>query len=465
MAVVNVLPTSAVSGTTVVKFSFLSWLESQEQDRADKYAMYRNYYEGEQATQLTARLRKFLELGNKAPEFNLNVCPIVVDELADKLTVSGFDCGTDKALSEAVKQWWEASRMDATQGVVHRGAVRDGDTYLMVEWNDEAGRPVFTQENAFNGTEGVHLVYSNERRTNPLVAIKTWTITSGPETATKRTNLYYPDRIEKYSDYGSGGRWQEYRDEADPRWPIPWLDKDRKPLGVPVIHWRNKDLGYSYGLSEEDDVIPMQNATNKTVIDLLAAADSTAFGIPYMTGGKPTLDGFNAGSWVYSENPDAKLGILSPADLTGLIALHDAFIADVAKITRTPLSAFQVTGAVAAEGTLKEQRAGLNAKIGDRQVGMGNSWEDALYLAVRLHNTFGNGGLNADQHISTVWKDPEAPSAAELAEQVNAANTAGAMSIETKVRTLHPEWEQKAIDAEVALIRAEQMVPDVGPLP
>jgi len=48
-------------------------------------------------------------------------------------------------------------------------------------------------------------------------------------------------------------------------------------LGVPVVHFRNNDQGYDYGASELSSVIPLQNALNKTIIDLLASADTSAF--------------------------------------------------------------------------------------------------------------------------------------------------------------------------------------------
>ena len=42
-----------------------------------------------------------------------------------------------------------------------------------------------------------------------------------------------------------------------------------------------------------------------------------------------------------------------------------------------------------------------------------------------------------------------------------------AVSTDTKVRMLHPDWDEEQIAAEVALIQAETgaAVPDIGPLP
>lgn len=461
MAILNMFK-PAVSGEQVVQLSYLDWLESQESERAAKYATFREYYDGEQATQLTARMRKFLEL-KADQEFSLNICPLIVDSLAEKLMVARFDCEDE---SDLPAEWWSRSRMDAVQMVTHRSAVRDGDTYVICSWDNANGRPRFTHENAWDGTDGTHIVYSDENRETAVVAIKRWLIRTGAGTMTRRTNLYFPDRIEKYYSV-NGSTWMRYEEDGKP-WPIPWIGHDGKPLGIPVVHFRNRDQGYSYGESELDDVLPIQNALNKAFIDLLAAADTTGFRNYWMTGGKPPDDMVTApGTWIWHEDPAARIGVMDGASLDGLIQIKDTVMADGGKITRTPLSFFQLTGQVAAAGTLKEQRSGLIAKARDRQTVFGNAWEDLMYFARCLHNTFGDGGLDESLEVSAIWKDDEKPDPKELAEEVELLTRAQAASIETKVRILHPDWTKDEIAAEVKTIRAEQAmdVPDIGPLP
>ena len=90
------------TGMDMIQLSYLADLESQENDRAAKYVMLRDYYDGNHATQLTARLRKFLELKDDQ-EFNLNLCPIVVDALAEKLKVAHFECDNKP---DVLREWW-----------------------------------------------------------------------------------------------------------------------------------------------------------------------------------------------------------------------------------------------------------------------------------------------------------------------------------------------------------------------
>lgn len=395
---VAAMPESAID---VQRLSFLRWLDAQEQERQAKYRQSRDYYNGAHDTQLTDRQRRFLEI-KAGQEFNYNLCPVVVDALAEKLQVTGIDCEDG---SELLWDWWQRNRMDGTQSVVHLSAVRDGDTYLMVEWDNEQRRPVFSHQLAYDGEQGCHVIYQSADRRMPLAAVKYWWVEEDGAGKYRRANIYHPDRIEKFVAR-VGGEWQEYHLTGE-EWPAPWVAKDGTPLGIPVIHFRNREQGYSYGESELEDPIPLQNALNKSMIDLIAAADSTAFRILWMTGGDPTGISVAPGSWVYSTNADAKCGALDGADLGPMIALKDSVALDIARQTRTPVSYFQMSGQVAAEGTLKQQEAGLIAKVRNRMVGMGNSWEDAFYLARRLHNTFGSGGMDETQPITCVWADPE----------------------------------------------------------
>jgi hypothetical protein len=92
-----------------------------------------------------------------------------------------------------------------------------------------------------------------------------------------------------------------------------------------------------------------------------------------------------------------------------LIDYKDAFAFEIARVSRTPLSFFQITREVAAEGTLKQEEAGLVSRAKNRQVAFGNSWEDAFIMARKLENTFGTkyGELDEEKKISTTWADPE----------------------------------------------------------
>ena len=107
--------------------------------------------------------------------------------------------------------------------------------------------------------------------------------------------------------------------------------------------------------------------------------------------------------------PDTAVGIdvVDPVDLRGMIEGLDSYIIKLAQVTDTPISRFQMTRQIAAEGTLKQQEEPLLAKVRARQVLFGNSWEDVLYMSRRQANVFGRAGMDEDSRISTQWKPPE----------------------------------------------------------
>lgn len=405
------------------RLTFLEWLANQEAARRAEYALYRDYYDGEHSAQLTERLKKFLNI-KSGLEFNLNLCPVVVDSLAERLVVTGFDAGEQSA---TFWSWWEQNDMDGVQADLHLSAVRDGDGYILVDWDEGQGRPAFWHELACDG-DGVTVHYG-ERRKEPIFASKRWRVESenpGEAGKVRRLNLYYPNRIEKYIDTGDrkqgDGRlevWAEFSENSGDPWPIPWTmnnKPDGEPIGVPVVHFRNRAQGYNHGQSELKSVLGPQNGLNKSVIDLLSAADTGAFGIRWVTGGDTGGADVYPGAIYSFDSSDTRVGTWEAMDLSQLINMVNQFKLWAAQVSRTPISAFQITGQIAAEGTLKQQESGLVAKAENRQVFFGNSWERVMELGRRLNNVFGNEEMNEEQNISTQWASAETRSALDDAQ-------------------------------------------------
>ena len=414
----NLLPTMTPSqnGTpNPARLSFLDWLAKEDATKQSKYQEYRDYYEGNHRTQLTSRMRSFLQIGTDT-EFNGNYCPIVVDALAERLKVIGFDAGDhggmfdDKESAGELVEWWKRNRMDEIQIEVHNSAIRDGDTFIITEYDNDTEMPCFTHELAYDGREGVKVHYRKDKRRQIAFASKRWRVESeGSGAGTmRRLNIYTEDAIYKYidSDGGRENAWIPYEVEGED-WPLEWKDKNGNPLGVPVFHFRNNAKGYEDGISEIDKVIPQQNALNKSLIDLLASADTTAFRIFTMTGADPTSIDLAPGSWVYSEDPDSSIGVIDGMDMRPMIAVVDSFVTRIAQISRTPLSYFQASKQVASGDTQRANDSGLVSKAIDRSVSFGNTWEDVMGMAAKLHNTFGNGSIHDDTLVNCLWDDFE----------------------------------------------------------
>ena len=178
--------------------------------------------------------------------------------------------------------------------------------------------------------------------------------------------------------------------------------------GIPLFHYRNRSDGYNYGKSELHDVVPLQNALNKSIIDLVAAADTTGFRLYWMTGGDPSSLEIVPGSWIFATDPEAKFGHIAGEDLSKLIEFKDSFAMEIARVSRTPLSFFQITGQVSSEGTLKQQESGLVSRAKKRQVEFGNTWEDVMAFCRKLWNIYqSEPTLEESATIDAQWDDPE----------------------------------------------------------
>lgn len=407
--------------STMIRESVMRHLENAEQANQKNYTLYRDYYDGLHQTMLTARIKAFLNLNNDI-EFNVNYCPIVVDALAERLKVTGFDAGDQ---GEVMWQWWRDSRMDAQQGVVHTGAIRDGDFFEMVEWDNEEGRPCFSFETACADGMGVKVHYSTEKRNKIEYASKRWF--ADIDRKVRRLNLYFEDHIEKYVSDGSGfeGNWRPYIEDGGyqaegvivPK-PIiaPGMMGDcgltwwtmngaqgGEPLGVPVVHFKNKDQGYDRGQSELANVIPLQNALNKSLIDLIGAADVSGFPMLVGTGADWTGVKAGPGQLLNSKSPEAKLDRLGAADLKPMIEVKDSFAMEIARVSRTPISYFQSTSQLPAEGSEMQREVGLIAKGEKCNTDFGNAWEDMMKIARRLNNAFGGTKMDEKQRIEAQW--------------------------------------------------------------
>ena len=443
--------------TEMIRDSFLVHLENEEVERWEKYRQLREYYEGIHETQLTARQRTYLQLKSRDQDFAANYMPIIVDGMAARMTVTGFDAGEQ---TEMLDKWWSASRMDADQDDTHVEAIRDGDAYVLVSWDNELGVPKFHPHMSYDGRDGMHVVYDTSMG-EILFAAKRWLVENGLDAGfVRRMNIYTPDTVLRY---------RSDQQEEDGGWVLigsdPWVDAAGNPLGVPVVHFKNRGRGYHYGQSEIEQAIPMQNALNKAVIDLLAAADTTGFRILTMIGNDPTGIDISPGGWVYMPNPasgdkSGKIGFIPGEDLRPMIEVVDSFVQRIGQVSDTPLSYFQLSGQMASEGTHRQHESRMITKVKKASVKFGNAWEDCMGIARRLHNTFGDGAMSEEQEISTVWADFSSREESERLDQkverfVKLVKDANVDMYEAALKADFSETEAKSL-SKISTFNVEQ---------
>lgn len=411
---------------------YLTWQAAEEKQLQRNIMLARHYFDGEHEVPLTERQKEYLGFNTAKPRFAANFCRVIVNAVVERLIVDGFD-SDDEILSAWAESLWQANRMDATARLVHQMAVRDGEAFLLVDWDDNEKRPRFIAHPRYvdamqGGTGyGCKAHYPDDDDTQPMLyASKRWTETitneRGQRETRQRLTAYYPERVERYvlATTGSEAGWQQYRDKGQTEWPTPWVTTAGDPLGIPAIHFRNPHLR-----SELWDAVPLQDAINKVLLDIMASADTSGFRLLFASGWLPTTDGalpatdgsnllkISPGQIVGTSKDGASLTPIEGADLAPMLETADSLIMKLAQITDTPTGRFQMTRAVAAEGTLKQQEAPLLGKVRAREVLFGDAWEDMLYLARRLTNTFGGESIGEESLLETRWKPSESRDEAE----------------------------------------------------
>ena len=423
-----------------IEMSYLEALTQQTLDYQADILLARAYHAGVQPIYLTERQKEYLDL-HQDNQFCLNLCRIIVTALTDELNVVGFETG-EKENAEGIKQqaewfWdvWQKNRMDAQQSEIHNRAVAESEAFIILDWDSEGKYPVMVLHERYTsmqasawedrwdglttsameqltGTDnGVWIVYENDDpNQKAIVGVQRWTeilrSEEGRADPRQRQTLYYPDRIERY--FYNGTEWELLEDGVK-----EWNDKTGKPLGIPVIHFKNIDMR-----PEAWDAIPINDAANKTWVDILGSADTLGFPMlavlrmwPTTDGKSPASDGANVWSFGPGEiigNAQAEDGAsitkIEGSDPTPLMETLKDQIMFAANITGTPASRFVTTAQIASDKTLKEQDRQLHKRAINHQILLGQAWADVMVMARRIANAFGNEGMDEKITVKPVWK-------------------------------------------------------------
>src|SRR6185369_2936976 len=152
---------------------------------------------------------------------------------------------------------WNANQLDLHFPEIFTKTGTYGDGYLIVWPTSNSTGDMTGVSVDYNSPERVRVFYDDENPRIKKMAVKVWR--EGKRT---RTNLYYPDRIERYiTKLNMVGKtddeWEEYTDDEAETWPIvnPYNE-------VPVFHLRNQ---FTYGRPDHRDAYGPQDAINKLV--------------------------------------------------------------------------------------------------------------------------------------------------------------------------------------------------------
>jgi hypothetical protein len=354
------------------------------------YRKYQRYYDGNH--DLAYSTKKFLTVfGELFKTFSDNLIPTAVNGIADNLQVQNFTVQTgESSLSEKALEIWEANFMEQRSNELHREVLLKGDAYAIV-WLDENGKAVIYPNKADNCIVG----YDSENPGKRLWAIKTWK--EGKKT---RLNLFLPDEVIKYESGFHGINGTKFNK----------IDSIENTFGsVPVFHFTNQASVGEAGTSEVEPLIPLNDALNKMVLDMLVASEFGAFRqrwatgieITYGTDGKP-INPFTAGAegiWATTAK-DAKFGDFQVTDLEQFIRVQESFRAEIARVASIPLHYLMLqSGNFASGRALQTAEKRFTIKMKMLQLAFGAMWAKVMCSALEMC------GCDKGVRLFTQWDD------------------------------------------------------------
>ena len=176
------------------------------------------------------------------------------------------------------------------------------------------------------------------------------------------------------------------------------------------------------GASEIQQVIPVQDAINKILLDMLVASEFGSFRQRWVTGMEiprdpetsQPVEPFKAAVdrlWM-SENPAVKFGEFNQTDLAPYVKSVEMLVQHIASQTRTPPHYFYLSGQFPSGESIKSAETGLVAKARRKMRHLSESWEEVMRLAFDVDDDARAGFTEAE----TIWADPESRTEGEHAD-------------------------------------------------
>lgn len=424
-----------------------------------------NYYDGRHNLAFTSE--KFLDaFGGLFASFADNWCQLVVDAVEERLTVNGFRVPSgDVAVSDSdadAAAWriWQANELDGGSQVAHTEALLHGACYVCVWAGSDPMIPDVTIEHAANAI----VATDPKRRNRRLAGLRLWVDEYGYEHA----ELFLPDSVHFYRS-------------PNPRTSLmvaavsaPWVPDESaqpdavdgvipNPFGVvPMVELANRPRLWSpvtgdlYAQSEIAPVIPLQDATNKLLADMLVASEFAAYPQRWLVGYEAERDAESGEAlplpfspknklW-WLEDPDAKFGSFPTADLGNYTRAIEAVVQHIASITRTPPHYLNGQADRLSGESIKAAESGLVAKVKRKQQHFGAAWEEVVRLCGLV---IGDPALSTSTQSEVIWADPESRTESEHVDAM----------VKLLALSLPPEfiWERLGLTpTEIARAKAMQ---------
>jgi hypothetical protein len=300
---------------------------------------------------------------------------------------------------------WQANALDADASLAHTEAGTSGLAYVLVTPSEDPETPRITVESPLEAVT----IHAPDNRRKRLAGMKRWLEEDGTVSAV----VYLPDAFYKLERSNTNADWRVAR--ATPN----------AASAVPLVPMLNNPQLLGAGMSDLAVVMPLQDAVNKLLADMIVNSEFVAFPQRWATGIEIPRDEdgrivdreafLSAVSrlWV-AEDDGAKFGELAGSDGMGYVRNIEVLIQHIAAQTRTPPHyLLGSSGNFPSGESLKATETGLVAKCRRKQVAYGEAWEEAMRLAFAYK---GDDMRAKAFDAEVIWSDPESRSQGELVD-------------------------------------------------
>jgi len=346
-------------------------------------------------------------------ESGANFCELIVNAVAERLTVVGFRF---EGADADAWQIWQASHMDADSQLAQIDALVTGSGFVLVQPDDD--NPTGVEMTVESPLEACVLYEPGSRRRR-AAGYKRYSDDGG---ATDTEVLILPDQIITW--------------EAHAQLHGPLIEEN--PAGeVGLVELRPQPQTSRPPRSELASAVSVQDRIHTTIFNRLVATDYGAFRQIWATGIKVARDvikgeggetvrvvrPFDIGSnrLLTNENPDGRFGHFPESGLKGYLDSVEQDANHLAAISQTPPHYLLATVANLSADAIKAAEAGLVSKVTRRQLFLGEDYEDAMRMALRMR---GNPAA-ADVEAEVLWRDPETRSLGQLVDSLVKMRTLG----------------------------------------
>jgi hypothetical protein len=440
-----------------------------EYDRAE------SYYDGKVAEVFTStRIRR--ALAAHGIDFDLNFAKTAVNAVTDRLEIAAVTSPDDDT-NTLISQIWQDNQLDLEMPDLFRRAGEYGDAYLFVLPVEDEKGDVVRVDMFYNSPQTVRVIYSPDNPRVKLFTIKKWC--DGPY---HRVELYYDDRIERWTT-GKNSRgdkpadwmhWLADPEDDGPADPDSWFishDWGEQP----VFHFRTDR---PYGTPEHYGAYGPQNAITKLQATHMGTVDYQGFPQRYALTETATTDtsDLEPGDFADDDFPEDDRGVgprdsgddstlkAGPGELMLLrgfkqVGQFDAAqpavfldpimfnVRAMAQITNTPTWLFDPSGEQPSGQSVRAQDAPFTRKVGNRQLSYGGTARDAVVFGLRR--------LGVENPVVTVrWVPAETVDDQEGWQTVKAKIEAGVPRRQALMETGYraeqvDEWLAGVDDAEL----------------